>query len=180
MKHIGGQQVATMSQQNLDYEIIGSNVEKKVSRQKWNYRIIFFLAHVFIYIVTMLAVWGIVLNDLQLRTILFNSGTAKELIVILPTILWATVIVLHVASLFFESRAGEQTIRKQALIREVGEDILRKGLLDEGMLEKPKRRAVKFAERVFISDDGEFMAASDDEHIERRDYKAHSTHGSNS
>jgi len=162
-----------MSDQNLDYAAIGRNVEKSLYRQKWIYRIIFFLMHMLFYVVAMLAVWGTVATDSQLRAVLFNNETGAALIVILPTILWTAVILFHVASLFFESSAGEKAIRERLLMREAGEEILRKGLVDEGMLEKPKRHAtVSESERVRLSDDGERIPVDEDEFIEQSDHHA--------
>ena len=166
-----------MSDQNLDYTAIRRNVEKSLYRQKWIYRIVFFVAHVLFFVVAMLAVWGTVATDSQLRGVLFNNESGAAVIVILPTILWTAVILFHVASLFFESGAGEKAIRERLLMREAGEEILRKGLVDEGMLEKPKRRApVLEAEHVRLSDDGELIAVDEDERIEQRDYNARTNH----
>lgn len=162
-----------MSDQNLDYAAIRHNVEKNLQRQKWSYRIIFFAMHMLFYLVTMLAVWGTVATDAQLRTVLFNNESGAGVIVILPTILWAAVILFHVASLYTESASGEKTIRERLLLREAGEEILRKGLMDEGLAEKPKRHASLYeAEHVRLSDDGEQLLADEDERIEQVDYNA--------
>src|SRR5262249_58416622 len=119
---------------------IRQNIDKGIARQKWMYRIIFFGMHVFFYLVTMLAVWGVVLTNSQLRDVLFNSGLAAAVIVLMPTILWTAVILFHVASLYTETDAGEKSIRERLLMREIGEEILRKGLVEQGISEKPKRR----------------------------------------
>lgn len=162
-----------MSDQNLDYAAIRRNIEKSLQGQKRLYRMVFFWTHLIFFLVTMLTVWGVVLTDSQLRVVLFNSGLGAALIVILPTIMWASTILFHIASLYTESEVGEKGIREQLLMREVGEEILRKGLTDEGMLEKPKRRtATAEAERVLLSDDGELVSVDDGEHLEQRGYKA--------
>lgn len=162
-----------MSDQNLDYAAIRRNVEKRLRRQKWNYRIVFFVMHLLFFLVTMLVVWGVVAANSQLADTLFNNESGAAVIVILPTIMWAAVILFHVASLYIETGAGEKNMREKLLMREAGEEILRMGLVDEGTSEKPKRRARELeAEPVRLSDDGEWISADDDEHIEQTDYKA--------
>ncbi len=162
-----------MPEQNLDYTAIRRNVEKNVSRQKWFYRSIFFVVHVLFYVVSMLAVWGTVATDAQLRAVLFGSGSAAAVVVIMPTILWAVLILCHVASLFTESSAGEKAIRERLLMREVGEEILRRGLVDEGPAEKPKRRAAEQeARNVLLSEDGELSPAGEDEQTKESSHSA--------
>jgi hypothetical protein len=156
-----------MSEQNLD--AIRSRVEQGLSRQKWNYRIAFFVAHVMFFVVAMLAVWGTVANDSQLRDILFNSESGAAIIVILPTILWTAVLLFHIASLYFETGAGEKAMREQLLMREVGKDILRYA----EMSEKPKRRELE-VERTRLSDDGELIPV--DEGSQQRSNNAHANH----
>ena len=162
-----------MSDQNLDYAAIRRNVENSLSRQKWMYRFIFFGIHVLFYVAAMLAVWGTLASNSQLRAALFDNGSGAAVIVILPTILWTTLILCHVASLYTESSVGEKALRERLLVHEVGEDILRKGLVDVGVSEKPKRRAVVHeAGRFLLSDDGELIPADEDEPIGQSDYKA--------
>ena len=136
-----------------DYTTIEDRVEKNLSRQKWIYRILFFVMHGLFFVVSMLAVWGTVLSNAQLRALLFDSGAGT--IVILPTILWAAVILFHAASLYFESSAGEKAMRKQLLVREISEDMLR---------EKPKRQSE--ASGMRLSDDGELIPADEDDYVD--------------
>jgi hypothetical protein len=161
-----------MSEQNLDYAAIRRNVEERLPRQKWTYRTVFFLFHVLFFAISMLTVWGTVAGDSQLQEVLFNNRSGAAVIVILPTILWTAVILFHVASLYIETDAGEKTIRERLLLREVGEDILRKGLMDEGILEKPKRRVAGQTNHMQLSDDGELLTVDEDERKEQRDYNA--------
>jgi hypothetical protein len=149
-----------MADQNLDYAAIRNSVEKGIQRQKWNYRIAFFVAHLLFFVIAMLAVWLTLTNDTQLSDFLFDSG--RSAIVIVPATLWATVLLFHVASLYFETRMGEKAIREQVLMREVGEDILRRAIEDDGVSEKPKRHGTR------LSDDGELI--DEDERIEQGDY----------
>lgn len=159
-----------MSDQNPDYAAIRRNIEKGIARQRWNYRIIFFVMHVIFYVVMMMVVWGTVMTYPQLRDLLFN-GSSASLVVIAPSILWAVMILCHVAALFTETSAGEQNIRQRLLMQEVGEEILRKGLADDGMQEKPKRRAEALeTEFTRLSDDGELIPADEDEGVEESDY----------
>jgi hypothetical protein len=159
---------ATMSNQDLDYAAIRRNVEKNVERQKWLYRILFFVMHVLFFLGTMFTVWGIVATNEQLRAILFTNQSAASLVVILPTIMWALVILFHVASLFLESSIGVKSLRQRMLMREVGEDILRKGDVDEELSEKPKRRAALEIEHLLSADRGELLPLDEDESRERR------------
>ena len=162
-----------MSDQNRDYAAIQRNIEKGVARQRMSYRMIFFGMHLMFYLVTMLFVWGVVASSSQLREVLFNNEPGAGIIVILPSILWAFVILCHVALLYTESDAAEKVMRKQLLMRELGEEILRQGLVDEGMAEKPKRRAEALeAARTLLSDDGELIPVDDDEDLEQSDYIA--------
>jgi hypothetical protein len=164
-----------MSDQDRDYAAIRRSVETNVSRQRWLYRLTFFLAHLIFYAVTMLAVWGTIGADSQLRAILFESGSRAAVVVLLPTILWAAVILFHAASLFFESGAGEKVIREQLLRREVGEEIMRRGRIAEELLEKPKRRATAVeAEHRLWSDDSGIDPVDEDEYLEQRGYNARS------
>jgi hypothetical protein len=157
-----------MSNQNLDYAAIRSSVEKRVTRQKWIYRILFFVMHLLFFVGTMLVVWGTVAADAQLRAVLFAEGSGAPVLLLVPTIMWAMVLLFHVASLYIESAAGEKAMRERLLMREVGEEILRKGLVEEGMLEKPKRRtAAPNAHYVLSADDGELVPVDEDERIER-------------
>ncbi len=141
-----------MFEQRPDYAAIRRNIEKRVAHQKKTYRNLFFVMHLIFYVVTMVIVWGIVASDSLLRDVLFNSAPGAGAIVILPTILWTAVLLFHIASLYFESGAGEKAIREQFFMREVGEEIVRKGLMDEEPSEKPKRREAEYAR---LSDDGE-------------------------
>ena len=162
-----------MPDQNLDYVTIRRNFEKSVYRQKRITRIVCFLANVVLYVVAMLAVWGTALSDPQLHALLFgNGGSAAAAILILPTILWAMAIFFHFISIMTESGVGEKALRERLLMREVGEDILRKGVLEEEPLEKPKRRAAALEpERVVLSDDGELTSADQDERIKPSSYR---------
>jgi hypothetical protein len=170
-----------MADQNLDYVAIRRNIEKSLHRQKRLYRMIFFWTHLIAFVVTMLVVWGIVTTDSQVRALLFNSEPGASLIVILPTFVWAVMILCHIASLFVESDAGEKGMREQLLMGEIGEEILRKGLTDEGMLEKPKRRAAALeAERVVLSDDGELIPVDKDKRLEQRGYNARTNNAGDS
>jgi hypothetical protein len=166
-----------MSDQNLDYAAIRRNVEKRLSRQKWLYRLIFFGFHLLVYLVAMLAVWGTIATNSQLRATLFGDSLGPALIVVLPTILWAMVILFHVASLFTETSTGERAMRERLFMREVGEGMLRQGLVDEGLLEKPKRStAASEAERKRSSADGELIPTDEDQPTEQSDDSAHSKH----
>ena len=157
-----------MSDPNRDYTAIRRKVEAGVARQKWNYRIVFFVMHLIFYIVTMLLVWGTVAANPQLRDVLFNNEPGVGLIVLLPTIMWAAVILFHVASLYIETGAGEKAMRERFIMREVGEEMLRKGLEDEALPEKPKRHAETLHD--LLSDDGELIPMDEDDPIEQRDY----------
>ena len=150
-----------MSDQNLDYAAIRRKIERKLVRQKWNYRIGFFIAHLLFYIVSLLLVVRTVQSSAQLRAIPLSTGSDLSALVIVPAILWGMVLLFHVASLYFESSMGEKAIRKQLLMREVGDDILKMGNLDDATLEKPKRHAAAAdANRLRLSDDGELVKSS--------------------
>lgn len=148
---------------DLDYEAVRGSIEKRLSRQKWLYRILFFVAHMLFFAVSMLVVWGIVAADSQLRDVLFNHDSGAGIIVILPTILWTAVLLFHAASIYFESGAGEKAIRKQLLMREIGDEMARQ--IDGESSEKPKRQA---ARRMRLSDDGEFVSIDEEERTEQR------------
>ena len=165
-----------MSDQNRDYAAIRHNIEQGVARQKWNYRIIFFAFHLIFYLGTMLFVWLTVAANSQLRDVLFNSGSGASAIVLVPTIMWALLILCHGAALYIETPAAEKTMRQQLLMRELGEEMLQKGLADTGMTEKPKRRA----EHSALSDDGELIPADEDEDVGQRDYDARTNRVSSS
>lgn len=154
-----------MSDQNRDYATIRQNVEAGITRQKWAYRLIFFGFHVVFYLVTMAVVWGTLVANAPLRDRLFNGESGGSLIVILPTIMWTLLLLCHGAALYVETDAAEKNIRQQLLLREVGEDILRRGLMDENLSEKPKRNGVG-AERMRLSDDGELIPGDEDEAVE--------------
>jgi hypothetical protein len=160
-----------MSDQSRDYAAIRDNIEKGVARERQNYRRIFFGTHLIVYIVTMLAVWGTVAANPQLYQVLFNgqAGAGAGAIIIVPTIAWAFVLLCHLALLYTESDTAEKVMRERLLMRELGEEILRKGLADEGMSQKPKRTETLDA---LLSDDGELIPADEDEDIEQRDYDA--------
>jgi hypothetical protein len=157
-----------MSDPNLDYAAIRSKVEKGVQRQKWFYRIVFFAMHLLFFGVAMVGIWGTLLANEQLRDLLFNNQSGASLIVILPTIMWASVILFHLASLYIESGVAEKVIRERLLMREVGEDILRKGL--EGLSEKPKRRTARLDIERVLSSDGELIS-DEDEPADQDDYQ---------
>ena len=162
-----------MDEQNLDYAAIHSRVEKGVQRRKSLYRLIFFGTHLFFFLVAMAVVWGTLLIDGSLRATLFGNP-AGIAVVVVPTVLWAIMILCHIASLYTESSAGEQGIREQLLMREVGQDILRRGRLDTELAEKPKRQAAA------LSDDGELIPVDEDELTEQNDYVARTTSSSKS
>ena len=166
-----------MSEQNLDYAAIRRNVEQGIQRQKAAYRMIFFLTHLIVFMVAMVGAWGTVLAHSQLRELLFNGEPGAGAIILLPTILWAFVILCHMAALYTESDAAEKAMREKLLMREVGEDILRQGLADEGAMEKPKRRAP--AKHLRLSGDGELIPVDDDDEVEEREHHAPSNHISN-
>jgi hypothetical protein len=162
-----------MSDQNRDYAAIQRNIEKGVARQKKTYRMIFFGTHLTFYIVTMLAIWGTVAANAQVRDALFNGAAGAGAIVLLPTLMWAFVILCHAALLYTESDTAAKVMREQLLMRELGEEMLRKGLADEGMAEKPKRHTeASEVGRTLLSDDGELIPADEDEDLEQDDYSA--------
>jgi hypothetical protein len=148
-----------MSDQHLDYAAIRRKVEKGVQRQKWMNRIAFFIVHLLFFAVAMVIVWGNVTTDTQLRARLFDSESRWTAIVLVPTIMWAAVLLFHAAALYMESRRGEKDIRERLLMREIGEDILRQGLADAESREKPKRHEAR------LSDDGELLAIDEDDPI---------------
>ena len=145
-----------MADQNRDYAALRRRVEHSLKRQKQLYRLIFFGTHLVFFLISMAIVWGVVLTDSQLRQLLFSSGTAASAVVIVPTILWAVVILFHIASLYTETSTAEKAMREQLLMREIGEDILRQGRRDQKIAEKPKRgAALEEAEHSITRDDGE-------------------------
>ena len=159
-----------MSDQNLDYAAIRRKIERKLVRQKWNYRIGFFIAHLLFYIVSLLLVVRTVQSSAQLRAIPLSTGSDLSALVIVPAILWGMVLLFHVASLYFESSMGEKAMRKQLLMREVGDDILKMGNLGDATLEKPKRSAATNANHLRLSDDGELVPANDEQGLAQPDY----------
>jgi hypothetical protein len=162
-----------MFDQDREDATLRHRVEKGVSRQKWMYRIIFFLMHILFYAVSMLVVWGTLGSNPALRDFLFNGDAGGSVIVTLPTIMWAAVILFHAASLITESSAGEKAIREKLLMREVGEEFLRRAIVDDTALEKPKRRSESWdSERARLSDDGELIAVDEHDDIEERDQRA--------
>jgi hypothetical protein len=167
-----------MSADHPNYHTIRRNVEQRLSRQKWLYRILFFVVHLIFYAVTMFVVWGTLAANDELWEMLFNTATSAGAVVLLPTILWAMVLLFHVASLYFESRAGEEAIRTQWLMREVGEEMMRKGFVDDTNDEKPKRHHAIESEAARLSDDGELIPLDEDERLEQRIHSAKMRAGS--
>jgi hypothetical protein len=160
-----------MSEHQRDYAAIRRSVEHEVNRQKWTYRSIFFGMHLLFFAVAMFAVWGTVIADASLRSALFDQGSGGALIVILPTILWVAVLLFHAAALFTETAASEKVMRERLIMRELGEDILQRGLEDQGVFEKPKRRpSASDAVRVQFSEDGELIPLEEIERLEQSDY----------
>jgi hypothetical protein len=151
-----------MSEQNLDYAAIRRNVDKRLSRQKWLYRIVFLVMHILFYLVTMLLVWNEVGSNVQLSSLLFSEESSALLVVLLPSIMWGTAILFHIASIFFETRTGEKAMRNQLLMREVGENIMRTGETDDAETEKPKRHALSLEEE----------SVDEDEPLQQNDYNA--------
>lgn len=129
-----------MSEQELDYAAIRGSVEKGVARQRWRYRLIFFMMHLLFFVGSMLVVWGSIAMDGRIRALLFESGSAAAIIVLAPTAAWSLMILSHIAMLYIESNLGEKAIRQQILMNEVGEEILRRG---QAGVEKPKRQAAE-------------------------------------
>jgi hypothetical protein len=157
-----------MSHQNLDYVAIRRKVDKAVKNQKSVYRYIFFGMHLFFYLVTMLAIWGTVSASEQLRNVLFNNAPLTAIVVILPTALWSLMILCHMAALYIETDTAEKALREKLLMSEIGEDILRKGLLDASQNEKPKRGAFSDAAKILLSDEGELISDGEaDQHKAR-------------
>ena len=153
-----------MSDQSRDHAALRRKVEKRVARQKWNYRITFFVMHLIFYLTAMLMIWGIVLTSPAVGDALFNSATAAPTIVLLPTILWGVVVFFHAAALYLETSAAEKSIRQRLLMRELGEELLRESLAADELPEKPKRQAT--AQEVGYSrltDDGELIRADEDD-----------------
>lgn len=152
-----------MSDQNLDRAALRRTVEQGVSREKWLYRILFFAMHALFFVVSMLIAWGTVVANEQLRMLLFSSGSGASIILVLPTVLWAAVLLFHGAALYTESGIAEKAMRERILMRELREDVLRQAYEDPGGLEKLKRRTtLSDARRILASDDGELPPAEDD------------------
>lgn len=150
-----------MSNQGRDYAALRRSVEQSVARQKRNYRIVFFVMHLIFFLTAMFFVWGSLAANPQLQDLLTLSGSSTA-IVLIPTILWACVVLFHVAFLYLESAAGEKTIRQQVLMRELGEEILRQGLAGEIMSEKPKHDSASLETGYSrLSDDGELIPDDD-------------------
>ncbi|MBZ0302799.1 MAG: hypothetical protein K8J31_23850 [Anaerolineae bacterium] len=162
-----------MSEPDLDYAAIQRRVEKNLLRQKWLYRILFFVMHVLFYVVSMGVIWGTVMSNPQLRDVLADPDSGASILVLLPTVLWAAVILFHAASLYFESSLGEKALRKRLLMREVGDELLRQEPLAADRAEKPKRRDTLTEARYRLSsDDGEFVLLDEDQPPDESDYPA--------
>ena len=149
-----------MSNQNPEYAaVVRHGVASGAVRQKWVNRGVFFVTHLVLYLVTMAAVWGLALNDPQLRAVLFDSGSGAAGIVILPTILWTMAILCHVALLYTEWGVSEKLLHEYMFLREAGADMLRRGLLEDGTHDSTSPPAL--APGAY--DYGEFVPA--DEHL---------------
>jgi hypothetical protein len=132
--------------------------------------------HLLFFIVSMAAVWGTLAANAQLREMLLSGESGAGIIVLVPTIMWAFVILFHVASLYTETRTGEKAMRAALLKREVVDDILRQVQTNKDTLEKPKRRAPE-NQHLRLSDDGELIDV-DDEQAE--DYGTRANHAGSS
>ncbi|MBX3062755.1 MAG: hypothetical protein KF726_07255 [Anaerolineae bacterium] len=151
-----------------DYAAIRRNIANQVARRKWQYRVLFFATHLIFYAISMLTIW-LTAGYASSHGGLYETGAAATILLV-PTILWTAVLLFHVASFYFETSAGEAAIRERLMMREVREEMLRKGMLADEATEKPKRYAAK------LSDDGELIPADDDDTAEQATYTARPNH----
>jgi hypothetical protein len=152
-----------MPNQRQDYTAIQDKLELGLRRRKRLYRTLFFVMHLVFFAVSMLVVWGTLMGSAVLQDTLFNGGTGAALVVVVPTILWAFVLLFHVAALFFETSRGEIAIRRQLAAREISEDMLR-----GETQEKLKRRDPLESEHMRLTSDGELIPLDDEQPEPRR------------
>lgn len=149
-----------MPDQPLDYAAIERKIETGIANKKKFYHKLFFGVHLTFFASTLLVIWAIALSNSQLRETLFNTSLGAAMIIILPTIVWAMVMLIHTAVLYIESNAAEESMRQELLANEFARQMLREGLAKEAALEKSKNRFVE-EKLVRLSTDGELMSVDE-------------------
>ncbi len=147
-----------MSDNELDYTRIRQNVEQSLKKQKRNTRIGFFIANLIMFVIFMAISWGVALTNPEFgQMAVSKSDSPLMLMLILPTLGWAMGLFFNLMAILMDLGVMDKSMRERLVMREIGEELLRKGMTDLDA-EKPKRRLAETEiGDVALSDDGELI-----------------------
>jgi len=148
-----------MSQNDLDYRAIRQAVEAGLKRQKFRGRIGFLLGSVAMFIAFMVVAW-IVFPSVDTTGSFSQDGFAVGSMIML-TMGWFASLMFQAASLYFDTKAGENQIRERLVAREINREMMRLGEDGAGFQEKAKRV-------MRLSDDGEIVEVVEDAPEQKR------------
>lgn len=133
----------------IDYRAVRQRVEEGVQKQKKVARWIFLGVSIFMFILFLVIAWGMYLGSS--RPQLSDDPTTGAMIML--SVGWGATILFHFATLMFDTKFGEQSIRDRVIARELGRELLQ--MDDEESREKRKHI-------MRLTDDGELEAVTDE------------------
>ncbi len=154
-----------MDNENLDSVEIRRHVEERLKEHKRRQRYWIFALHLICFIVFSLMAWGFGTRDPLYKLAMSTSGSDLSALLVIPTVAWGIVVLMHFAMLFNESERADKRLRAQFLREEIDERtmnrIMEQADASESFSEKPKRHenvdAVSEVGAVRLSDDGELV-----------------------
>jgi hypothetical protein len=127
-----------MSQDQIDYKAVRRRVEEGVKKRKMTTRIVFFVVSLCMLILFGFIGWGMA-NDAGILT---NDDAVGAMVMFMMG--GAMSVLFQFIGLSLETKAGEASIRERVMTRELGEEMLRLGMEDDG--QQKRKRAMRLAE----------------------------------
>jgi hypothetical protein len=143
-----------------DYHAIRTRVNEGLKKQKFRARLAFFLVSLFMFLLfVFISVFMITGLSTDVSTVVGTSETISSSgaaggALLMFTMGWLTSIMFQGISLFFDTKAGEDSMRERLVAREIGKEMMRMGG-DE--LEEKRKHMLR------LGDDGELQEVVEDE-----------------
>lgn len=127
-------------------------LEKRVGERKTAVRGVFLFVNLFMFILFNIIAWSMYSQNVV------GIGNVSDLIgaLVMLDAGWFCALLFQAISLFFDTKAGENSIRNQIIMREFGTDLLRMVEEQTGAEEEKPKRAME------LTDDGELEEVAGD------------------
>lgn len=146
----------------LDYRAIRTRVNEGLKKQKFRARLTFFLVSLFMFLVFVFIGVFMIAGQSQVSPVpvgsviadASSSSGAAGGAMLMFIMGWLTSIMFQGISLFFDTKAGEDSMRERLVAREIGKEMMQMGT-DE--VEEKRKHMMR------LSDDGELQEVVEDE-----------------